>query len=95
MTRFTWRIAPHLCLMLAAFFLATAAGVPEERWILIRHQDYFRQKLLFDWPGLMAGSSPEARLTVVQPHGFSHPLTAVATREKDMRTLEVEFLLLD
>ncbi len=84
-----------LCLALGPVFLAGGLAESEEHWFLVRHEDYFRQKLLFDWPTQVSDSSLEARLTVVQPHGFSHELTAVATREKDTGALEVDFPLLD
>ena len=89
------RFSALVGLTLTAVLLTGVSGGSEEHWILVRHEDYFRQKLLFDWPAQVAGPSLEARLTVVQPHGFSHEMTAIATREKDIGALEVDFPLLD
>ena len=89
------RVSAVVGLTLTAILSAGASGGSEEHWLLVRHEDYFRQKLLFDWPAQVAGSSLESRLTVVQPHGFSHEMTAVARRDKDMGALEVDFPLLD
>ena len=67
----------------------------QDHWLMVRHQDYLHQKLMFDWPSEVTASSLDVDLTVVQPYGFSHRLTAVASRENDTGELEVEFPLLD
>ena len=67
----------------------------QDHWLLGRHQDYLHQKLMFDWPSEVIASSLDVDLTVIQPYGFSHRLTAVASRENDTGELEIEFPLLD
>ena len=67
----------------------------QDHWLLVRHQDYLHQKLVFDWPSEVIASSLDVDLTVIQPYGFSHRLTAVASRENDTGELEIEFPLLD
>ncbi len=76
-------------------YLSSIGSEAQDHWLMVRHQDYLHQKLMFDWPSEVTASSLDVDLTIVQPYGFSHGLTAVASRENDTGELEIEFPLLD
>ena len=55
----------------------------QDHWLMVRHQDYLHQKLMFDWPSEVTASSLDVDLTIVQPYGFSHRThSRVASRDE-------------
>ena len=76
-------------------YLASTSSEAQDHWLMVRHQDYLQQQLMFDWPSETTATSLDVDLTITQPYGFSHRLTGVASRDGDTGELEIEFPLLD
>ena len=76
-------------------YLSSVLSEAQDHWLMVRHQDYLQQQLMFDWPSETTATSLDVDLTITQPYGFSHRLAGVASRDGDTGELEIQFPLLD